>query len=190
MVAVTVIVAATVSVFALSIGESISANAPVASFSAEQDQMRLEARYDHAGDFYVIEITYTSGVPIPEDQLHVRVNGRQAWGANTNYVGGRSRAAALLSDSTSSFRPGETINVVHTDDPSITINDGDTYTINVPPFDNPVEGENDPEENRLYQSGSSPELQLEPGDRITITWESERGDETAILFEREIESMN
>jgi len=37
MVAVTVIVAATVSVFALSIGESISANAPVASFSAEQD---------------------------------------------------------------------------------------------------------------------------------------------------------
>ena len=198
MVAVTVIVAATVSVFALSIGESISGNAPIASFSAEQDQMRLEASGGYSGDFYVLEIAYTSGEPIPKDQLDVRVNGRQAWGVNND--SGASRASALLSDSSSSpLRPGEALTVVHTDDPSITISNDDEYVINSPPgrFSNPVTADNDPEQNRLFHEPSytgnpttSTQIQLEPGDRITITWESERGDETALLFEREIESAN
>jgi len=196
IVAMTVILSATVAGLALGITESISADVPVASFSAEQDTKRLEAKYDHAGDFYVLEISYTNGEPIPEDQLSVQVNGRQAWGVNTvtTFRGPTSEASTLLSDSSSSFRPGETLTVVHTDDPSITISNGDPYIINVDDNpDNPVDGENDPEENRLFHSPNhpgGPQLQLEPGDRITIYWESERGDETAVLFEREIVSIN
>lgn len=197
MVAVTVIVAATIAVFVLDIGESTSANPPAASFDAEQDEMRLEATGSYSGDFYVLEITYTSGDPIPEDQLAVRVDGRQAWGVTNG--SGATQASALLSDSSSLLRPGQTITVVHADDPSHIIRSGDGYTINSPPgpFTNPVTAENDPEQNRLFHSpsytgnpGTSTQIQLEPEDRITITWESERGDETATLFEREIESLN
>jgi FlaG/FlaF family flagellin (archaellin) len=197
MVAVTVIVAATIAVFVLDIGESTSGDVPAGSFSAEQKEMRLEATGGFSGDFYVLEIAYTSGDPIPEDQLTVRVNGRQAWGV-TN--GSRAtQAAALLDGSSSSLEAGQSLTVVHTDDPRITISESDEYVINQPSPSgtiNPVKNDNDPEKNRLFHAPNapylgppSPQLQLRPGDRVTITWESERGDETALLFEQEVESV-
>lgn len=191
MVAIVVVLGAIISVTILGIASDTPSPAPQASFSAEQDTTRIKATGSFEGDFYVLEITHTNGDNIPKDQLNVRVNGRQAWGVNT--ASNPSQASALLSDSSSSFRAGETLTVVHKDDPSITINEGDGYVTNIPPFYNPVDYENDPEENRLFHSPNhpgGPQLQLEPGDRITIVWESERGDETAVLFEREIVSFN
>lgn len=202
MVGVAVILVLMIGVFALSLGEDIQSNPPMASLSAEQVEKEVFANGGSEANFYALKITHLGGDSIPNGQLFVRVNGRPAWGVVNDseaagyWVSDRNyahRPSPLLVEEKSSFSTGQSITVVHKDNPDITINEGDSYRDTYSIIND--NGRSGPEISKLYKTGTynngtGPTLQLDVGDRVTVVWESESGDKTVLLLDEKIRYFN
>lgn len=202
MVGVVFILVLTIGVFALSLGDSIQSSPPVASLSAEQVEKEVFANGGSEAYFYALEITHLGCDSIPNGQLSVQINGKQAWGVVNDseaagyWVGDRNyahRPSPLLVENGSSFRTGQSITVVHKDNSEITINEGDSYRDTYSIVNE--NGNSGPEISELYKTGTyngglGPTLQLDVGDRVTVVWQSKSGDQTVLLLEEEIRSLS
>lgn len=82
MVAVTVVLAAVVGVFAFDTGGRVGDPAPVAAFEVSTETVTFSDNTDDGGGAYtttVATITHRSGQSIDAEDLRVTVNGRRAW---------------------------------------------------------------------------------------------------------------
>lgn len=191
LVAVTVILAAVLAVIALDIGESTQ-SAPSGDFTSSQTEKRLIATGGNQADFRVLEITYTGGQTLDEEQIQVRVNGERAYGVENTTGGSCSdpmcHEATGLWTGSDDITAGQRITVVHRDDATVGV--GDRYSICSEPNDCPGSAQEIAENSRLWADGEAtggPQLELDEGDTVTVVWEAEETDDTALLLEETIE---
>lgn len=188
MVAITVILAAVVTTFALGFADSTE-TAPPASFSGEQVEKHLIASHGNEADFKALKITYRGGKTIEKDRIDVLVNGKEAWGVlllrfypNANNCNFPCHRAWPQWAGSGTITAGDSVTVVHKDDPNLGI--GTTYSID-------PNGEDDPATSELYPNTvpANPDarIDLNAGDTVQVVWESRTGAETAVLFEQKIE---
>lgn len=187
MVAITVILAAVIASLAFGFVDSTE-TAPQGSFTGEQVERHLNASQFAQADFWALEVTYQGGDPIDQDQLKLRVNGQKAYGvvlqqSNRGYSGVRAcnqpcHRAVSLWDGSGTITAGDTVTVVHKDDPIII--EGRPYTIS-------TDGEDDPDSSILRPNNDPTYIQLNSGDTVQVIWESESGETTAVLFEETIQ---
>lgn len=175
MVAITVILAAVIGAFVLGLGDSIQTSAPQASFNWDQSSETYTV-VDEASNNYdlsttVVTLTHSGGDTIDEGNLQIEVNGETAWDideASDNTNG--------LWDGTDSIGAGNSITIAFYLD-----NTEDGNNIRVDTTQNPDQLQaEDPNSN--WADANT----LSSGDTIRLIWESDSGDDTAVLTEYEV----
>jgi FlaG/FlaF family flagellin (archaellin) len=195
MVAVVVILAAVISVFALGFLEDTEPG-PQATFTIEQNESFVIATGGLNRSFTAVRITHVAGDNIDHDRIQVLVNGQKAYGINQSgdpcsragpngWTSGANCARTLWNDS-SSVTAGDSITVVHKEG-QYTF-EGNGYTT---PDQDVFPGVSDEVDGSLYVQNHDPffaggdgaPLQLTDGDKVQVVWVSESGDNSAMLAE-------
>lgn len=79
MVAVALILATVLSVFALGFGESVSSTAPTATFTAETGEVTLTDNQNDVRTLTVVNVTHTQGDEIDQSKIDIKVDGVPAY---------------------------------------------------------------------------------------------------------------
>ena len=95
MVAVTVIIAAVIGSSALGLGNSVSETAPQAQFSAETGEVTMTDGAGNFETFTLMNITHGGGEAVDVDDIHMTVDGKQAYTYSPDIVDNHDNPVVL-----------------------------------------------------------------------------------------------
>ena len=177
LVAVTVIIASVVAVFALDVAESTSQSPPQVEFEVEQVNATVTDGNGDEATYKTLEISHKGGDTIEESQLSITVDGKTAYGYEdtTNKL--------LLEpywQGTGTVDAGSEINIISRTNSM----DGEDFSTDYE-YDIYTSGDGlvpQDDNNNEFETNT----QLRSGETVKIVWKSSDGQEGVVLFEQTI----
>jgi len=184
MVAITVILAAVIGTFVLGLGDQVQSTSPQASFSFDQSTTGVDkgTGSEDIKDVTSVTVANDGGDQLDESRIELTVNGDAAVGTDGNGGAGASDKPTVAYNSGGEVGAGNSFTVVGkvnlgaSDDldnlaNSAQYNDDGSGNLRV---------ENDNPPGNL-NNGPYTGVELQSGDTIRVTWESDSGDNSAVL---------
>lgn len=180
MVAITVILAAVIATFTLGLGESTTAVAPTAGFTAEQVNDTSVDGNSESAEYRTLEITHASGDVLERPRVSVLVDGETAYGYRQ---GSNKLFIEPLWAGDGTIQAGSSVTVIAGTDAL----DGENFSTGGPyEYDIYLNGRGLVPQETTGAGEFEDNTQLRPGETVSVVWESQDGRQSAVLFREEI----
>lgn len=183
MVAVTVILAAVVSVFALDITDSTTTDTPFADFEVEQENETSVDGNGETGEYVTVQIAHAGGDTLDEENIYITVDGETGYGFRQQESPEKLLIEPIWQGSGeiaagSSVRVISGTNAMDSEDFST----GGRYEFDI----YPTNGRGLVPQETSGAGEFEDNTQLQAGEIIRVIWRSDTGGESATLLEYEV----
>lgn len=177
IVALVVILSASVGTFVVGFGDEVEESPPKASFSMNQSTEVISADGSNYATYSTVTVTHEGGDSIDKENIRLTVNGEQAWGVELANPGASTPEDAddevvPLWSGSGAVDSGSSVTVAVVNE---TASSGDKFWV----YNN--SGYTEPYPLVLETDNPTYSMHLEPGDTVQVIWEAESDDSTATL---------